>query len=152
MHEDLQEVCDTLDEIYEAVLKGTTDDRLLSEIQNWQWPAVNRHTLASIPKSISHKIKQNFSSIIDEDLEKDLVHVNASLSYLKIQIVPLLFNGNGLQSIPSYISTLESVRSVFEPMTGWQSIIDNKAMPTQLARRLRSIQAELDEITPKKEP
>lgn len=39
---------------------------------------------------------------------------------------------------------------VLEPIFGWQLVNDSKAMPAQLAKRVRTLQAEIENIIPDK--
>ncbi|MHA4741963.1 hypothetical protein [Dyadobacter sp. MSC1_007] len=150
MEETLQQVCTLLDDLSETILNASSEDRTFAETQGWNWPSVNRYDLANMPSKLSECIKK-VPINVDEDLREELDQVCHNINTVKSQTVPYIFNGHGQQAIPAFVSTMAAIRSVFEPLLGWQVLSDNKAMPTQLARRLRGIEADLTEITPKKE-
>ena len=77
-----------------------------------------------------------------------LKDVPDKLNKLKITNVPYLFNGNAQQALPAYMATLEWVEKALEPLLAWQIINDNKAMPASLARRIRSLQDQLEQVSP----
>ena len=59
-----------------------------------------------------------------------------------------MFGSNGGQAIPAYVSTIMLIRASVLPGIGWQVIVDQKALPATLARRVRAVQAELDQLAP----
>ena len=65
--------------------------------------------------------------------------------------VPYLFNGNSDRALVVISETINWVSTILEPFLGWQILQHNKAMPATLARRIRSINAELDILAPEKE-
>lgn len=69
---------------------------------------------------------------------------------MQANTVPYLFTGNATSAAPAYIGTIESMRQALEPMLTWQVNNDPKAMPPKIAKRIRTLVAELDEITPDK--
>ncbi|GAB3643062.1 hypothetical protein [Spirosoma arcticum] len=150
MHKTLQETCDLLDDLHKSVLNGTTEDRDFSVINGWNLPSVNRHTLSNIPFALSEKIKEASVDDIEEHFEEEVEFVNQSLKNIKAQTLPYIFNSNGATAILIYVSTLSCIESTFGPLFIWKVISDNKALPPALARRLRSVEADLNDITPKK--
>lgn len=62
-----------------------------------------------------------------------------------------MFGGNAPQAIPAYVSTFVVLRELLSSLLSWQVITDPKAMPGSLARRVRAITAELEQLAPKKD-
>lgn len=151
MHQTLVRVCDSLDALQAIVLASYTDDRTLNETVGWHHPAVSRHELAAMPKAISTRLRDADVEHIDEALDHILTDVPRRLQLLHPTTVPHMFNGNGHQAIPAYTATLDCLLISLRPILGWQTLQDTKAMPAPLARRLRSIQLELDSIVPNKD-
>ena len=56
-----------------------------------------------------------------------------------------------MTALPALTSTISWLAQTLDPIFGWQTLTDNKAMPAPLARRLRGIQADIDELVPNKE-
>jgi len=151
MHESLELVCQSLDALSAIVLKSWSEDRTLKEAHGWHHPALTRHDLAAIPASLAVRIREAGPESVPDDLQAQLKDVPRRLKLLHGDTVPYLFNGNGNQAVPAYTTTIDCLTQLLEPLLGWQTIQDNKAMPVQLAKRLRGIQAELDSLVPNKE-
>jgi hypothetical protein len=62
-----------------------------------------------------------------------------------------MFGGNSPQAVPAYVNTFVGLRAILSSLLDWQVINDPKAMPASLARRIRSISAELEQLAPKKD-
>lgn len=151
MHPVLQRICEALDSLQAVTIAAWSDDRTLIEVHGWQHPALTRHDLAAIPQSISDRLREADLNEVPGTLEKQLAEIPRRLSLLHPTTVPHMFNGSGVQAIPAYMATLEALQLLLQPLLGWQTLQDNKALPAALIRRLRSIQAELDSLVPNKE-
>lgn len=69
---------------------------------------------------------------------------------MQANTVAQFWGGNSGPATFAYLATLDAIRQSLIPLIGWQ-LPDPKAMPSHIARRLRSIQAEIDQIAPNKE-
>ena len=147
----LQEVCKSLDSLSDKVLKAYTDDRTMTEIWGWNLPPLSRHDLASLPQKLSNRIKQLNIETLDEEFKEELEEIPERIKVFEKNTLQYLFNGNGATAVPLYMSLIDWINVAVKPLFNWQVLLDNKALPNQLARRLRSIQAELNEIVPEKE-
>lgn len=151
MHPVLQRICEALDTLQAVTTAAWSDDRTLNEAVGWHHPALTRHDLAAVPKSISDRLREADLADLPASLEKQLSDVPRKLALLHPTTIPHMFNGNGHQAIPAYMETLQVLELALQPLLGWQTLQDNKALPPALIRRLRSIQAELDSLVPNKE-
>ncbi|HVZ67673.1 MAG TPA: hypothetical protein VG917_05450, partial [Patescibacteria group bacterium] len=147
----LKSVCTSLDDLSESILKAFSNDKTMSEQWGWNFPPLNRHDLANLAKKISDKLKQNEDIEISESDKSLLESIPPKVALFKNKSLQYFFNGHGNQSVPMYISLIEWINSIIEPLFSWKTIQDNKMLPTQLTKRLRSIQAELDEMIPGKD-
>lgn len=147
----LTEVCNSLDDLAESIIKGYTDDRTMTEVWGWNCPPLNRHDLAALAKKLSQRIKEYNIDILDDDIKSSLEDIPERIKVFKTHTIAHLFNGNGVHAAATYTSLIEWISLTLEPIFSWQILQDNKALPNQLARRLRSLQAELNEIVPEKE-
>ncbi|MFD1002109.1 hypothetical protein ACFQ21_22480 [Ohtaekwangia kribbensis] len=150
MEKTLEEVCKSLDKLGDAIVKGYSDDRTMNEIWGWNCPPLNRHDLAAQSFQVSRRIRDLNIETIDDDIRKKMLEIPKRIELFKSQTLQYLYNGHGAQAFAVYISLLDWITATIDPIFGWQVLQDNKAMPTQLARRLRSIQSELNEIVPEK--
>jgi hypothetical protein len=150
MEKTLELVCKSLDDLADSVVKSYNDDRTMAELWGWNNPPLNRHDLASLSRKISQRIKDHDIEEIDESLKEEIKTIVERIKVYKSENLQYLFNGNGAHASAVYTSLIEWINGTLKPIFGWQVLKDNKALPNQLARRLRSIQAELTEIVPEK--
>lgn len=151
MHEDLAAVCESLNSLSTHVLNSWSDDRKLSEVYGWHHPPMTRKDIAAIPADLANKLRLADIDHIDDHLKSRLQGVSLKIDALRDGLVPYIFNGNAHQALPAFITSIDWVSGMLEPILGWQKLGDNKAMPVQLVRRLRGIQADIDELAPNKD-
>lgn len=151
MNNTLQEVIISLNGLSDAITKSTTEQRIMSQIWWWNFPSLSRDDLSEMPMAIAKKLELLNIESIDEDYEELLKEIPERIDAFKTYTFGYLFNGNWNQSVPLYISLLQWIENSIEPLFSWESLQNNKALPSWLSRRLRSIDAELWEIIPKKE-
>jgi outer membrane murein-binding lipoprotein Lpp len=151
MHSTLETICNSLDELSNSILAAYSEDKTLNEVWGWNYPPLNRHDLSNLSKNLSDRIRQNDINEIKDDLIPRLEEIPKRIGIFKGNTLTYFFNGHGQTATPAYISLIEWITTSLEPIFGWQVLHDNKALPNQLARRLRSIQSELNEIVPEKD-
>lgn len=151
MNPTIQSVITSLDDLATSVRNAYTDNRTMNEIWGWNFPALSRNDLADLALNLSSRLKEFNFDEIDENLRVQLDEIPLRVSVFKTRTLTYLFNGHGQQATPIYMSLIEWITNLIEPLFGWQSMQDHKALPNQLSRRLRSIQSELNEIVPEKE-
>lgn len=151
MNHSLVLLCDALDELAQAVLNSSGEERVLQTVYGWSHPAITKHDLANIPKNLSISIRKYATEDIAEDLADVISLIPERLKLMHSDTVSYMFNGNGGQAIPIYLSTLQWVEKVVQPLFSWEVLQDTKALPASLTRRLRSIQTDLDNLIPNKD-
>ncbi len=151
MHKVLEAICQSLDSLSSFVKSSSTEDRSLREALGWNLPAVTRHDLAALPASLASRIREVNPEELDDEFIERFEDVPRQLTLLQTETIPYMFSGNGGQAIPAFMTTMGWLTTALEPLLGWQTIQDNKAMPPQLARRIRNTQAALDAIAPEME-
>lgn len=151
MNEAFKKLTSSLDELGKLVLNSWAEDRTLREVYGWHHPALTRHDLAQMSHSLAESIRNANLHGLEEDLAPQISDIPRRLTLIQSETVPYMFNGNGHQAIPAYTETLNGIRLILSPILGWQTLQDSKAMPTQLAKRLRGIKAEIESIVVDKE-
>ena len=147
----IQPIIASLEEFSEKTRNGYSDDRTFIEIWGgWNMPALTRHDLAEIPKSYAEKLRKVESKSTKEDLE-NLEEIPERIAKFNTNTFPYLYNGNGATSVPLFLVLMEWIGLKIDSLYRWETLQDNKAIPTALARRIRSIQTDIDEIEPDKE-
>lgn len=150
MDNSIELVCKSLDDLATNILKSYTEDSTMTELWGWSCPPLNRHDLADLSSKLSKKLRELNIENLDEETREAINEIPDRVKIFKTQTLPYLFNGNGVHAAAVYTALLEWINGTLEPLFSWEVLQDNKALPTQLARRLRSIQSELTEIVPEK--
>lgn len=151
MNSTLQELVNSLDKLSKSIIDGYNGDGTFAETWGWNCPALTRHDLANMSNSISQRLKDLNLTEIEEDLEKNIDLIPYRVNVFISKNLPYLYNGNAAGAVPTYITLIEWINTVLQPIFSWEVLQDNKALPKDLARRLSSIQSELNEIVPNKE-
>lgn len=146
MNDEIENLCESLEALSEAVEKGWSDKRTLNEAFGWHHPAIDRLELAYLPKALSLKIRNVNLEVNDDEFLAIVDDIPAKLELLKSTTLPQFFSGNGHQAIPAYITTLNWISSVIEPHLSWVISNEPKAMPPAISRRVKSLQAKIDQI------
>jgi len=151
VHKDLELVCGALDSLAKVTLAGWSGDQTFAEAWGWNCPALTRHDLAALPARLARDIREANPDHLS-DLEQAVVRdVPRRLQYVGANTVPNLWGGNNGAAVAAYTTTLAALRESLAPLIGWQRVSDPKAMPAPTARRLRALQAEIDQLLPDKE-
>ena len=53
----LEDFCNALDGLANAVTNSYVDDRTMQEIWGWNFPVLSRHDLAAIPRQLASQIR-----------------------------------------------------------------------------------------------
>lgn len=146
MHDALQKVCASLDELGEAVLAEGDSDDPLTEALGWYAPAITRRGLSGMARRLSDRIRAVAPDDIDESLAKALPVIPKRLKLTQTETLPQMFGSNAGQAIPAYLATLEWVRQLLDPILTWQLLDDPSLVPPKMARRASSYAARLNRL------
>lgn len=151
MHKDLEALCSALDALAAAVKGGWNGDQTFNEAWGWNCPTVTRHDMAAVAGHLAQDIRDVKPELIDAELLKLVQDYPRRLQVLQSRTVPQFWGGNNGIATSVYLSTIETMRESLVPLIGWQLVPDSKSMPKHISRRLRSIQAEIEQLVPKKD-
>lgn len=140
-------VCRGLDELASSVKNAWADDRTLNEAFGWNCLPLNRHDLAAMASRLAQRLRTVSVQIEDEVLIAAMKQVPQRIQAFSSATLPYIYNGNANLAAPVYTGLLEWIEGLFLPYLGWEINQDPKAMPSQVARRLRSIRAEVEQIS-----
>jgi hypothetical protein len=151
MTDDLAKACDALDLFATQVTNTWGNDSTMTDAVGWHSPALTRHDLAAIPRLLARDLRNAGPDATDEQSATLICDIPRRLQVLKAHTLPQMFGGNSPQAVPAYVNTFVGMRAILSSLLDWQVINDPKAMPASLARRVRSINAELEQLAPKKD-
>lgn len=151
--ESIDEAKTILSELEKSVLGLTTENKSMMALWGWNYPPIDRHDLAGMPKNLYASIEaMNFTSV-DENLEGIFDDIVDKITNLKINVIPHLFTGNAntLSAVGVYIQTFNVIYSILGPYIGWGDIPKKEAMPKALLRKLNGLSSRIDSIAPNME-
>ena len=151
MQDDVEKMCDALEAFATQVTNTWGNDAIMVEAIGWHSPALTRHDLAALPRLLARDMRTAAPDAVEEGLLVLIRDMPRRLQLLQAQTLPQLFGGNSPQAVPAYVNTFVGFRALLSSLLDWQVINDPKAMPATLARRVRSISAELEQLAPKKD-
>jgi hypothetical protein len=151
MDKTLQEAIDSLEDIAKSITEAYSDDNSMTDTFGWNFPALNRHDLALMAFRISDRIKKVQSLDISDEYRDKLEEIPVGIEIFKKNTLQYLFTGNGVQAISAYMSLIQWIEYLIQPLFEWETLQDNNLLPIKITRKLKSIQSELNEIIPKKE-
>lgn len=151
MTDDLTKACDALDAFATQVTNTWGNDSTMTDAVGWSSPALTRHDLAALPKLLARDLRAAGPEKTDEQVSTLLRDIPRRLQILQSNTLPQMFGGNSPQAVPAFVNTFVGMRAILSSLLDWQVISDPKAMPSSLARRVRSIGAELEQLAPKKD-
>lgn len=151
MHKDLEALCLSLETLSKSVLDGWAGDQTFLETWGWNCPAVTRHDMSGVALQLAQEIRDSKTEQIDKSILTVVLDYPRRLTLLQAQTVPQFWGSNCGPATAVYLSSLNALRQSLLPLLSWQVIPDTKAMPVALARKLRSLQLEIDQIIPNKD-
>jgi hypothetical protein len=119
MPADISDVFDALTSLSNTIIAtypGQTDG-LFSDQWGWPAPAINRRQAAAYISRLAEDLKQVSSYPSEATISAD--EVVKRITHLQSQTVPQMYNGNIGQAYPAFVNTLQALRDVLLPQTGW---------------------------------
>lgn len=148
MNKTLEGIAEALDEVSAAIIKGWGGDNTLKENWGFHHPALTRQDLAEMADILAEKIREYDKDDVPDVVEKSVANAASQIRLLMSDTIPHFYSGNGSQAVPAYLTTLVWLEMALDPVLSWQAATDPSMMPPKVARRVRAMQARLDEIAP----
>ncbi|UEG52600.1 hypothetical protein LLH06_16720 [Mucilaginibacter daejeonensis] len=149
MNKEIEDLCEVLEELAEAIVAGWASDTDL--IDNWAFTVpLNKNELSEGPLIIANRLKEAEIRELSPEMKDTVVNLAANVKKLIGNTVPHFYNGNGHMAVSTFFNTMYFAELVLQPLTSWQVLADTKAMPNRLANRLKGLQAGIEEIVPDK--
>ncbi|MDO9442923.1 MAG: hypothetical protein Q7T73_18725 [Beijerinckiaceae bacterium] len=148
MNAEILNLCNALDGLAASVRAAFNESRTLTAVFGWNFLPLSKEDLASIASSLSSDLRAASAPKSDAELSSRL-----KLATLRVQelsgLVSNIFNGNGAQAAPVYVTTLQVIRQSLEPEFGFFIGIDSKIKPSSVNKRLQNVSEILDAVEPK---
>jgi hypothetical protein len=150
MNEKLDALCRALDAVAVTITSGWSGEQTFCEAWGWNCPAVTRHDAAAIATSLSSEIRAANIDEIDDATEVFIDDLPRTLKVVQTITIPQFWGGNNGAAYAAYLGTISSIRANLRPLLGWTTVPDPKMLPGHTIRRLKSIQTEVDSLSPNK--
>lgn len=149
MHKVVEEFCVALEKLSDATLASWGEDRTPGEIWGWNQVALTRHDLAAAPRSLAMHLREIAPDEVSPEMEKNLLEGSRKLAWLQANTIPNMFQGSSqaLQGAPAFLGTMAGIQTMVEPLFRWESMEGSKETPPQLARKLKALKIELENIS-----
>ena len=150
MHTKLQELVTTLTDLEQSLLEQskTITSVILTEHFGIGYPAMYPLDFRDTIKFLIQKINTNAIVDVSDDECSEIDHIIAKLITSKNSLIPHLFNGNGIQAIPAFLFTMNYVSHFLDSIFTFERLQDSNLLPKNISRKLKSINARVDQVSP----
>ncbi|MEB6576660.1 hypothetical protein MXL58_05795 [Enterobacter quasiroggenkampii] len=124
---------------------------LLSDIYGFNHPALFKDDIKDVATFIKKRILKNGNIELSDDEIYEVGFLARRINGLAANTVPQIFNGNGGQAIPAYFSTMTYINMFLDDLFGLERLDKANLIPKNMSRRIRSIDARINELEPKTE-
>lgn len=159
MNEKLVELCEVLNAIGDEVYEEADDTpSAINPKYGTSLPYLGSKELSELPKILAAKVKKSFVRELDEDELSSVDSIIDDLNNMKEQLIPNIFRDQSVNQhlitsdfIPHptyiFIVSLAAIESSLDWLLGWDKL-ESDLLPKNIRKRLRSMNAEIDQISP----
>ncbi|MDQ1089035.1 hypothetical protein [Siphonobacter sp. SORGH_AS_1065] len=133
-----------------AINNRISENTSFNTLYGWNCPAICVIDLIEVPLILRTTIVDN-PDLLKNFTDSEIERFTFLISNLIDSTVQYLFNGYAHDSVPAILNTIERLTQKINPSISWDVIRESKALPKDIARRLRSIEADLDQVILRKE-
>lgn len=148
MNEAFKGTIAALDALQNQLHSIKTDDRLLSETVNFHHPALYPSDFVGVVFMTKEKIIK-YGEIELSDSEYEYVSsLPIRINGVGAGVAPYIFNGNGAQAIPAFMTTFAFINMVLDDLFSYERLEKSHLIPKAMSRRVKSFEARLNDISP----
>lgn len=148
MNASLERLSKKLSELNRQLVALNDGSTMLCETYGWQYPAITPNDLNCMPLNLVDKINEIPIEELAGDIEEEINGLSHNIDNLIKTTLPYIYNGNGLQAIPAYMSTMLYINGTIDRVFSWEVLNDSKALPKSLKSRLKSYNIQLEQLSP----
>lgn len=146
MHEKLDAIATALENLGLAITNGWASDATFNETWGWNCPPLSRHDLAAYPERLAARLREANLEEVDVETLDLIEEMPRKIALIQANVLPQLWGGNNPVVCNVIMTTIEVFTAQIEPLLGWQTLSDPKSMPSNLAKRVRSLTLQLDQV------
>ncbi|MFA8299723.1 MAG: hypothetical protein ACEPOV_06155 [Hyphomicrobiales bacterium] len=148
----LKEICEALEDLSANIEKEYHYGLNLSDhSSNDIYPKINELDLSKIPLQISKKLRSHNIKNIDANLRKSISSLPLKIIETKRITIPNFYTENGSLAIPAFITIMEWVKTMLDPLFSFERLENEELLPKKLKNKLDSINVRIKEIEPETE-
>lgn len=148
MHASLLSLREELESLSKAILGASAEKRLVYEFTNPWGAPLTPNDFSNMALGLVSIIDNFETDEISEDFEEFIKGASRKLQHFKNVQLQHLFNGNTQVVMPAFLALIQSIQSHLNEIVGWSRISDTDKLPHEIARRIRAVNALLDEVAP----
>ena len=138
---------ESLDVIAAAIVAiSPTDTNTLNRTHGWNQVGLTLLDVAGYATRFALDVRERGADEVDNEGAAALTDLAAQLDHFRSSSVPQFWGPNGVQAIPAYIVTIEGMRERISHLMPKYALVNPRALPAQLVKRIARITAELDEV------
>ena len=146
MHQDLQDVCDSLDSLADAAVKAYPHkDQIFTDVWSWQVPSMSRHDLSWMVRSIADDLRLADPETYPEEHKPWINILPSRLDYLQVTTLVTAYGGN-VAAFPAFIDSIRYIRDRLLPAVGWTPVPAKTSMPAPLIRRISAAKGRVEDL------
>jgi hypothetical protein len=150
MSTDLLNATNALDAIASFLLSYWQPVPLHQAVGGWNMPPIGVRDMSFRASRLSSKLKGLKEEDLTEDLLEQLRGLPERLNWFRDNSLPNLPGGNAPQVLVAYDALLASIeQGLPAPKPPWETIDGANVIPKALARRIRGIEAVVDDLEPR---
>lgn len=157
MSENIREIIDEAQdkfiELADAIRECSSESRPLSIAIGWSSSPFTKEEFANFFRSTSESLSNLKDDEVNEDFINYIERIPDVVDELISTVVPQLFTGNGIQAAPVLLTFLSATNGFLDRYRyseiDWTKVEDRNFMPKHLARRLSSINIQIDALDEK---
>lgn len=146
MNSAVEKVVVALEGLASAVVNAFGSDATMTEQFGWNCPALTRHDFGAYPELIAKQLREANTDDITAELELVISNIPKKIAAIQAHILPQMYSSNCSPATVAYMSSLNGISKLLEPLVTWQVFNDPKSMPAPIARRLKALKIQADEI------
>lgn len=147
-----------MDKAFEPLVKALEDaagsilnispqeKRTFNEIHGWNQVGLNLEDLAGFSSRLASDIRKFGIEDVSEEDASYLATVAAQFEHFRANTLGQLWGGNGPFAVTAYVITIDGIRVRIQRLIPEFTQINPRALPSQLAKKITRISAELDAV------
>jgi hypothetical protein len=148
VHQDLKAICDELDRLEADLINSFAPESTLADHFGAWAPHLTKYEIAEFASTLAADIRRASIETVDAALQPIPGELLRRLTLVRQSTVSQIYSSNASNALPTFFSTLDSIRNAFLRSSQWITVPEGQVLPAALLKKVKAQQAQLDQITP----